>query len=98
MTEISEVGSDHGGPRTIDLHLSMREVLLVHQALRDKEKALRMEAWWLSERVGQDGAADLRHHAQEHADAADRIFRILDGMLGTDRPRGPRAFGLSGPA
>lgn len=98
MTEIPKVGSDPGGPRTIDLRLSMREVLLVHQALRDKEKALRMEAWWLSERVGQDGAADLRQQAQEHADAADRIFRILDGMLDIDRPGGPSALGVSGPA
>jgi hypothetical protein len=76
-----------GGPCNFDLPLSMREALLVHQVLRDKEKDLRKEAWWLGEQVGQEGAANLREQAQEHADAADRIFLILHGMIGIERPR-----------
>jgi hypothetical protein len=83
MADISKVGGDQGGPRNIDVRLSMCEALLVHQALRDKEKELRKEAWWLGERVGQDGAANLRQQAQEHADTADRIFRIVEGRMGT---------------
>jgi hypothetical protein len=86
MADVPKVGEGPGaGPRNIDLSLSMREALLVHQALRDKEAMLRKEAWWLSERVGQEGAADLKRQAQEHADAADRIFKILDGMIGIER-------------
>jgi hypothetical protein len=82
MADISKVGGDQGGPRNIDVRLSMCEALLVHQALCDKEKELRKEAWWLGVRVGQDGAANLRQQAQEQADTADRIFRIVEGRMG----------------
>lgn len=89
MQRESDPPSARGGlgadSHNIDLPLSTREALLIHQALRDKEATLRKEAWWLDERGGQDGAADLKREAQECADAADRIFRIFDGMLGTSR-------------
>jgi len=62
----------------IDLCLSMREALLVYEALRDKEATLRKEAWWLDQRGGQAGAAPLKQQAEEHAEAADRIFQILE--------------------
>lgn len=73
------------GPHNVDLRFNMREALLVHQALRDKEATLRKEAWWLGQRGGQDGAVDLNRDAQEHAEAADRIFRILEGVMSTER-------------
>lgn len=75
----------------IDLRPSMREALLVNQALHDKEKELRKRAWWLGERVGQEGAANLREQTEGHAGAADRIFRILDGRMRIEKPRRPKA-------
>ncbi|QGY01477.1 hypothetical protein MMSR116_05850 [Methylobacterium mesophilicum SR1.6/6] len=86
MPDIPKINvGDGAGPRNIEMRFTMREALLVHQALRDKEKDLRKEAWWLDQRGGQDGATPLKQQAEEHADAADRIFRILDGMMGIER-------------
>jgi hypothetical protein len=83
--EIPSVGGDQSGPRNIDLRLSMREAVLVYQALRDKEATLRKEAWWLGERADQDGAEILKQEAQGYADAAGRIALILDRMMGIKR-------------
>ncbi len=92
MVDIPKIDAGQGaGPRNIDLRLTMREALLIHQALRDKEATLRKEAWWLEQRGGQDGAAPLKQQAEEHAGTADRIFRILDGMMGIGRPCGTKA-------
>ncbi|MGX9982006.1 hypothetical protein [Methylobacterium fujisawaense] len=86
MAEISEVDIGPGaGPRNIEMRLTMREAFVIHQALRDREATLRKEAWWLGERVGEDGAAHLKQQAQECAEAADRIFRVLEGMMETWR-------------
>lgn len=86
MTDIPE---NDVGPcasrRLVDLRLSMREAFVAYSAVRDKEAALRKEAWWLGERGGLEGAADLRRLAQEHADAADRIFWVLDGIMDRER-------------
>jgi hypothetical protein len=91
MADPPKVGDPSAGPRSVELRLSMREAFVIHQALRDKEAALRKEAWWLSEHGGLDGATDLKRQAQEHADAADRIFRIVEGIMGIERPRRPKA-------
>ncbi len=86
MADIPKLDAGQGaGSRNIEMRFTMREALLIHQALRDKEATLRKEAWWLGQRGGEEGAAPLRQQAEEHADAADRIFRILDGMMGVER-------------
>jgi hypothetical protein len=85
MADIPKVTASCGGPSNIDLRLSMCEALLIHQALRDKEATLRKEAWWLDQRGGQAGAAPFKQQAEEHAEADDRIFRILEGMMGIER-------------
>lgn len=90
MADIPKVDAGQGagqgaGPRNIEMRLTVREALLIHQALRDKEATLRKEAWWLNQRGGQVGAAPLNQQAQEHAEAADRIFKIVEGMMETRR-------------
>jgi hypothetical protein len=89
MADIPKVGGGpDDGPRDIDLRLSLREAVLVHRALRDKEATLRKEAWWLNEQADQDGAEVLKREAQGYADTARRIALILDRLMGVEQ-RGP---------
>lgn len=86
MSDIPKIDASQGaGPRNIEMRFTMREVLLLHSALQHRHETLSKEAWWVEQQGDAEKATRLQEQADENYELADRVFRILDGLMGMKR-------------
>ena len=79
-----DVGRD-AGPRNIEMRFTMLEMLVLHSAFEHRHETLAKNTWWASKHCDLDQATCLQRKADENHDPADRLFKILDGIMGPER-------------